>query len=346
MKFWFDLCHPPHVLFFSPQIKILQDLGHDTIITVRDRYQVADLCDSRKLKYYKIGRDYGKSKLLKARGVLARTLQLYLFCKNSKIDLAISQGSSYQVLAARMLKVPTLFMTDYEHIYWGIARKFASKIFVPQVIPDSILLKKGVTGDQIVKYPGLKEDVYLSDFKPNKYFLNHLGIQSNKIIVTIRPPLFEAHYHSPLSEKLYYEVISHFANRTDVTTIILPRSEKGRYDLVQRLKNAEGTIFIPKETLNGLDVIYYSDLVISGGGTMNREAAALGVPVYTIFKGPIAAMDKFLEKQGRLHFIDQIEDIQKIKIQNRNPGIHLFSKNLDLKNILVKQIIKMAEQLD
>lgn len=346
LNFWFDLCHPPHVLFFAPQIHMLQEMGHRTYITIRDRFQVADLCKLKNLQYHTIGKDYGKSVLLKGRGVVQRTIQLYMHMKNSHVDLAVSQGSSYQVLAAALMGIPSVFMTDYEHIYLGFARRLASYITVPEIIPESVFREKHIPSSKLIRYPGLKEEVYLEDYKPDKSFPDQFDISSKSVIVTIRPPLTEAHYFNPLSEKLYNNVMDYLITKPAVTIVLLPRSESARQKTVDLKKKAKARIVIPKKTINGLDLIYHSDLVISGGGTMNREAAAMGVPVYTIFQGPVATMDKYLSRINRLYFINNLSDIQNLILKKRKKSIDLISKNTHVKEFLVHRLIESAEQIN
>lgn len=342
MKIWFDLCHPPHVLFFAPQIQELNRLGHETVVTVRDRFQVSELCDMAGIKYFKIGRDYGKQKILKARGVIIRTIQMYWFARRQRFNIAVSHGSTYQVLAASLLRIPSIFMTDYEHIYLRISRKLATKIIMPEIITNDIIKKKGINLHNVIRYPGFKEDVYLENFIPDSTIIDQLKINSGNIIVTLRPPAVEAHYHNPQSEKLFSAVMLYLSEKSNVTMIVLPRTKKEKRKIQDFAHDVNGGIIIPSRAVNGLNLIWHSDLVISGGGTMNREAAALGVPVYTIFRGTIGAVDRFLGKKERLHFIEKVSDIEKIKIKKKIRGKNQFDRRVNLKSFLVERIISIA----
>ena len=342
MKIWFDICHPPHVSFFAPQIQELNHLGYETVVTVRDRFQVRELCDLAGLSYYKIGRDYGKTKLSKGIGLFIRAMQLYWFARKRNVSVAVSQGSSYQVLAAFLLKIPSIFMTDYEHIYLGVAKLFAAKIAMPQVISNEVIFKKGVKLNKVIKYPGLKEDVYLDSFKPDSILLDKLNISSQKIIVTLRSPAVDAHYHNQQSERLFSVVLAYLSEKPDVAVVILPRSVKEKKKIIKHYNCTNGKIVIPPQAINGLNLIWHSDLVISGGGTMNREAAALGVPVYSIFKGSIGAVDQFLEKTGRLHFIETLLDIEKIRIEKRKKENFSLHCRKNMRSFLVEKILSIA----
>jgi predicted glycosyltransferase len=342
MKIWFDICHPPHVSFFVPQIRELNRLGYETVITVRDRFQVGELCDLAGLNYCKVGRDYGKKKISKVIGLLIRAMQLYWFARKRNISIAVSQGSSYQVLAAFLLKIPSIFMTDYEHIFFGIAKLLATKIIMPKIIPDEALTRIGIKLNRVIRYPGFKEDVYLENFRPDSLFLEKLNLNSKKIIVTLRSPAINAHYHNQQGEHLFSEVIKYLLKKPGVTVVFLPRSIKEKEKIQQHYDCKDEQIVIPPRAINGLDLIWHSDLVISGGGTMNREAAVLGVPVYTIFKGSIGAVDQFLGETGRLKFMDTVFDVQKILIEKRKPVDLQLSFKRNLKVFLVKEIISAA----
>ncbi len=342
MKIWFDICHTPHVPFFVPQIRELQKLGHQPFITVRDRYQVSELCDTFGLKYKKIGRDYGKSKLSKMAGLLRRTLQLVSFVKQENISIAVTKGSPYQVLSAYYLKIPSIWIMDYEHSNISIEKRFATKILSPQIIPLEVLKKRGIDLDRVIQYPGLKEDVYLGDFNPDGEILNKLNIKPENIIVTLRPPEMNAHYQNSNSIKIYSAIVPFLLKHSNVTTVVLPRSTEEKERIQNKYKSEKDRIVVPVGVVNGLDLIWHSDLVISGGGTMNREAAVMGIPVYSIFQGSIGAVDRYLEESGRLVLIDSISAISNIKVEKiKKRNMNHFRKN-NLRSFFVSQILSTS----
>jgi predicted glycosyltransferase len=59
-------------------------------------------------------------------------------------------------------------------------------------------------------------------------------------------------------------------------------------------------VIVPERAVDAQSLIAFSDLVVSAGGTMNREAAALGVPVYTTYGGRLGGVDEALIREGRL----------------------------------------------
>jgi uncharacterized protein len=317
-KIWIDLDNSPHVPLFIPIMRELKERGHSVFLTTRDCFQVCSLADYYKLNHRKIGKHYGANKLLKVIGTIWRSLQLVPAVLKEKPDLSLSHGSRSLILLSSLLGIPTILLFDYEY---SERLPFLKPVLgiAPEVINGFDIAKKFKRG--VRRYTGLKEDVYVSSFRPAPSVLRKLNLRDEDIVATIRPPATEAHYHNPESEKLFFAVVEFLGSNPDVRMVILPRNEKTQRNLVYRTWPKwceERKIIVPNEALNGLDLIWYSDFVVSGGGTMNREAAALGVPVYSIFRGKIGAVDKYLAERGRLTLIETIEDVKsKIRVVRR-----------------------------
>jgi hypothetical protein len=326
----------PHVPFFIPIMKELEKRGHSVFLTTRDCFQVCGLADYYKLDHKTIGKHYGTNKLLKVIGTVWRSLQLASTVLKERPDLSLSHGSRSLILLSSLLRIPTIIFFDYEHSTSLPFIKPAMGI-APEVINDPAIaknFKRGIRG-----YSGLKEDVYVSSFKPDSSVLRKLGLKENEIVATIRPPATEAHYHNPESEKLFHEVVEFLGSTPDLRMVMLPRNEKTQRDMIYNTWPrwcAERKIIVPDQALNGLDLIWYSDFVVSGGGTMNREAAALGVPVYSIFRGTIGAVDRYLAEKGRLTMIKTVEDVRsKISPIRRPKKTEAdFSDRVALKQIM------------
>ncbi len=317
-KIWIDLDNSPHVPFFLPIAKELENKGYSVFITTRDCFQVCSLADYFHLQHTTIGRHYGANKILKVLGTLWRSIQLIPRVMRERPGLSISHGSRSLVVASTLLGIPTVLLFDYEFARLLPVIKPEMGI-APDAVTDPSLdmhFKQGVR-----HYQGLKEDVYVETFRPDPNFRKDLGLSEDDVVVAIRPPANEAHYHNPESEALFQAVVDHLGSFPGLRMVILPRNEKTQRELVQRTWPgwcADGRIILPNRALNGLDLIWHSDLVVSGGGTMNREAAALDVPVYSIFRGKIGAVDRYLAEQGRLTLLTSPEDVRaKIRPQKR-----------------------------
>jgi uncharacterized protein len=319
-RIWIDLDNSPHVPLFKPIIQELQKRGFEVLLTARDAYQVCDLLKLHQLPCTVVGGHYGKNKLLKVLGTCWRTLQLLPLARKARPDLALSHGSRAQVLASLSLGIPTVLMSDYEYCTeTGFLEP--NWIITPEVIP-TIKMKRART----LQYPGLKEDVYVPQFEPDASVLEKLGVPDNVVLVTLRPPATEAHYHNPESEGLFSAVMDLCAGIEDVRVVLLPRNFRQAAELRRNWQNLvdSGKLIIPSFPVDGLNLIWFSDLVISGGGTMNREAAALEVPVYSIFRGKIGAVDSYLAAQGRLVLLESVADVKsKIKLVSRHKAAEM-----------------------
>jgi predicted glycosyltransferase len=307
------------VPFFTPIVKELENRGHLVTLTVRDCFQVCGLSDYYKLDYKKIGRHYGKNKLLKVLGTVWRSLQLAPTVLREKPDLSVSHGSRSLIILSSLLSIPTVLIFDYEHSarvpfcrpMLGIAPKYIKN-------PDAEnYFRSGVR-----KYAGLKEDVYVHQFTPDPSILRELDLDETRILATIRPPATEAHYHNPKSESLFVAVVDYLGTFPELQMVILPRNEVTQTEFIKTTWSdwcRSRKIVIPDHVVDGLNLIWHSDFVVSGGGTMNREAAALNVPVYSIFRGKIGAVDRYLEKNGRLTLLQNPEDVKtKVSVTKRN----------------------------
>lgn len=315
---WIDLDNSPHVPLFVPIVKELQARGHTIVLTARDTFQVLGLADRYKLQYEKVGKHYGANKLLKILGTLWRAVQLTRVILKHKPDVSLSHGSRPLILASWIFRTPTILMFDYEHAAFLPFIKPSIGI-APESIDDSSLTCTFKHGLHF--YSGIKEDVYVPSFRPDSSILGHLNLRESDIIVTIRPPANEAHYHNPDSDRLFAKVVDVLGQTPGIRMVILPRNEKTQKDYIYQTWPAwcqEQRIIIPDQVIDGLNLIWHSDLVISGGGTMNREAAALGIPVYSIFRGPLGAVDKYLVQSRRLVMIETSADVEsKMRLVKR-----------------------------
>lgn len=330
---WIDLDNSPHVPLFAPIIDHYRKSSVEVILTARDHAQtiellnLAGLGDSAAI----IGRHYGKSKVSKIRGLLVRAAQLVSHIKKVKrsgtpIRVAVSHGSRSMVLAARWLKIPIITMYDYEFTETGIFNRFSTRVLVPEQISNAVLDEIGLSPAKRHKYPGIKEELYIRSFRPKENFLADLlgtleiANTGEKAIAVLRPPATTANYHSDESEKLLFLILERLTLHENVFTIIVPRTREQAAEINMFLAKAavnKGSFHILETAVNGLDLAIGSDLLISGGGTMNREAALLGVPVYSIFAGRQGSLDKQMEAEGSITFIRKNHDIEKIALKKR-----------------------------
>jgi hypothetical protein len=341
-RIWIDLDNTPHVPFFLPIIRELEREGHSVVVTARDAFQVCAVADYHGLNYTKVGRHYGANKGMKVAGTLWRAAQLLPFALREKPDISISHGSRPLVIVSALLRIPSMLLFDYEHAERIPFVKPALGV-APESIDDPELAKDFRYG--VRSYPGLKEDVYAASFRPDPSIMASLGVTDQDILVTIRPPATEAHYHNPEAETLFVDVVELLGATPGVRMVILPRTAGAQREFVYRTWPRwceEKKIIVPQHALDGLNLIWFSDLVVSGGGTMNREAAALGVPVYSIFRGKLGAVDRYLAREGRLVLIENREDVRsRIRVVKRAKG----TAPAGAERLALRQILNAAHEL-
>lgn len=350
-KVWIDLENSPHIPFFDPIIKELERRGCEVVLTARDCFQVCELADMAGFKYRKIGHHYGKHRIAKIVGLGIRVLQMTPFILRDRPTLGVSHGSRSLIVLSALLGIPTITIADYEYADHRLDKMLGSVekkwVMTPAVVPRDIFEHDGMLRDHILHYPGIKEDVYTPFFEPDPALQSLLGLQPQDLVVTIRPPATEAHYHNPESEKLLMEVFRLLGEHPEVKTVLLPRTPKQEAELRQAAPEmfAAGKIVVPKHAVDGLDLIWYSDVVISGGGTMNREAAALGIPVYSLFRGTMGAVDKNLAATGRLVLLESVADVrEKLKLVRRDKNWNSGPKPHATLDAVVNHILAVLDQ--
>ena len=327
MKIWIDLDHTPHVPLFRPVIEELHRRGIETVVTARDLAQTLALLDMWGIPHAKIGRHGGSSKVGKVLNLFERSSQLMAHVWNQKIDLAVSHGSRTQLTACKLLRIPSVLMLDYEYTESKIFNTLCTWLLMPEYIPEERLEKSGFSLKKLRRYSGFKEELYLPYFKPDLSFRAELGVPKDKTLVTIRPSAMYANYHDPLSEQILLKVIERTLETPDAWPLIVCRIEKDREFIRNRF--GDRVNFLEK-AVDGLQLIWNSDVLLSGGGTMNREAGLLGVPVYSIFTGRKPYLDEYLAEQGRLTFIDTLEKVALIEIKARVRSSEFRVRNPDL----------------
>ncbi len=318
MKIWIDLGNSPHVPFFLALAPELERRGHEILWTARDYAQTVELVRRANLPVEVFGTHGGKGILQKGAKFGGRVFDLTRWAHGKKIDLVLSHNSHEPLAVARLLRVKSVNLMDYEHHPMNrLSFRLANRVVVPETFPNEFLRKFGAY-EKAKKFAGIKEDVYLADFQPDTNFeneLNLLGVTPDNILLVVRPHAPEALYHRGFANEILDELLDKFAADENVKIILLPRKDYQGAEL--RQKHPQKNIIIPGKALDGANLLAFADFVFSGGGTMNREAAALGVPTATIFAGLPAAIDEYLFREGRLLKIETSADLAKIKLAKK-----------------------------
>jgi uncharacterized protein len=298
MKVWIDMTASAHVLVFRPLIRIMEERGDEVQITAREYAQTLQLLELHGLSAEVIGRHGGRSRLQKARQMTHRLSALNRWAKGRTFDVALAHGSHELTMTARRRGIPSSTTFDYEFatLQHQLGCRAATKVVVPDAIPPERLRQYGARPPKLVQYPGLKEEYYLSDFAPDRSLLERFGVDPARVLVVLRPPPDVSLYHRH-SNPLFPMTIDHLGRLANVHAFVLPRTEEQR-EYVRGLELP--SVILPETAVDAQSLIALADLVVSAGGTMNREAAALGVPVYTTYGGRLGGVDEELIRQGRL----------------------------------------------
>jgi len=304
-----------HVLVFRPLIELLRGRGDEVEITAREYAQTLQLLELHALEAEVIGRHGGRSRLQKARRMAGRLGALHRFAQGRGFDVALTHGSHELTLTARRLGIPSTTTFDYEFatLQHQLGCRAATKVVVPAAIPPERLRPYGVRPPKLVQYPGLKEEYYLADFEPDRSLLDRFGIDANRVLVVLRPPPDVSLYHRH-SNPLFPMTLEHLGRLEHVHAFVLPRTEEQRsYVLGLGLPS----VIVPERAVDAQSLIALADVVVSAGGTMNREAAALGVPVYTTYGGRLGGVDEELIREGRLK---PLTDPRALELAKREGG--------------------------
>jgi len=320
MRIWIDLANSPHVPFFRPLANDFLRRKHDVVVTARAFAETVELAEAAGFAPQVIGGHGGGKLSGKAGNLVRRALALARWARGRNIDLALSHNSYSQILAARALSMRAVTLMDYEHQPANhLAFRMASRIIVPRAFPETALSRFGASAAKVKRYDGIKEDVYLADFQSDPEFekqLGMLGVSPADVLVTVRPPASEALYHR-FENELFDQLLARLSVMPAVKIVLLSRNDSQRRAYSAR---AGSQLIQPPGPLDGSNLIAHSDLVVSAGGTMNREAAALGIPAASIYMGEWAAIDEELVREGRMRRISTPEDIRDLPLQKKMPA--------------------------
>ncbi len=303
MRVWVDLTNSPHVLVMRPVIARLRERGHEVRVTARDFAQTLELCERLGVDHTAIGRHRGERAAAKAAGLVSRSAALVRWARGQgRFDIALGHGSNDVTVAAALLRIPSSTMFDYEWatVQHTINCRLAAAVVVPDAIPPERLRRYGAAG-KLRRYEGLKEEYYLADFEPDPAVLSELALDPELPIVVVRTPPEVSLYHRFHSDLFgaVLERLSAAALADGVQPVVLPRVASQR----AQLASVPG-LLIPEHAIDAQSLISYAALTISAGGTMNREAVALGTPVLTTFQGRLGAVDERLIEEGRMRVLD------------------------------------------
>jgi uncharacterized protein len=309
MRVWIDVSNSPQVLFFRPLIPLLRARGHDVSVTTRDYAQTLELLDLHGIPYDVVGPRHGGAEAWsKARAMAGRLRALRRWSGGGSFDLALSHASHELPLVARSLGIRSSYAFDYEfaRIQHTLGSRAARRVVVPEAIPQKRVERLGARPAKVRRYPGLKEEYYLAGFQPDASVLDELGLDRESVIAVVRTPPEVSLYHRH-GNPLFVDLLRRLGSDRSVQAVVLPRTAEQRTSIAAL---ALPSLVIPARAVDAQSLVALADLVVSAGGTMNREAVALGVPVYTTFAGRIGAVDEMLIREKRLEILSSPDAVR------------------------------------
>ena len=318
MRVWIDITAPAHVLVFRPLIAILRERGADVEVTAREYAQTVDLLGLHGIEAEVIDRHGGRSAIGKLQTMVTRLVALRRWAKGRRFDAALAHGSHHLTLVARSFGIPSGTTFDYEFatLQHQLGCRAANRVLVPEAIPPERLTRYGVRPPKLARYAGLKEEYYLADFEPDPSVPDRLGVDRKRVVAVVRTPPDVALYHRH-ENPLFPNVLERLGRDEGVHAVVLPRTDEQR-EWVKTL--ALPSLIVPDKAVDAQSLIALSDLVVSAGGTMNREAVALGVPVYTTFRGRLGGVDEALLREGRLRSLEDAGELELVKRAGDDAG--------------------------
>ena len=316
MRVWIDISNSPQVLFFRPLISLLQERGHDVDVTTREYAQTIELLELYGILHDVVGPEHGGASAAgKARAMAGRLRALRRFASSQSFDVALSHASHELPLVARSLGIPSSYAFDYEfaRVQHSLGCRAARRVIAPEAIPQDRLDRLGASEGKVRRYPGLKEEYYLHGFAPDPSVLDELGLERERIVAVVRTPPEASLYHRHGSP-LFAAVVDRLGADDAVHAVVLPRTTEQRIEIQARRLPS---LVMPERAIDAQSLVAFADVVVSAGGTMNREAVALGTPAYTTFTGHLGAVDSALVKERRLRVLTTVDELEVEKREER-----------------------------
>jgi uncharacterized protein len=303
---WVDLTNAAHVVVLRPLVELLEAEGHEVTLTARPLSHTTELLDDWGHAYTAIGQHGGASRLGKALAATSRAAQAFAFARGKSFDYGLAHGSTDLPPVARVFGIPNTTMFDYEwaRLQHELNCRLASRVLVPDAIPAERLAPYGARPPKLVRYPGLKEEYYLANFEPDESVLGELGLDRERVLAAVRTAPSYALYLGGSENELLPRVLRRLLDK-GAQVVVLARTDEQR----NALRELDPGLVVPDRAVDGRSLAALADLVVSAGGTMIREAAVLGTPVWSIFEGRLGAVDEQLVAEGRVRLLRDPEEL-------------------------------------
>jgi predicted glycosyltransferase len=306
LRVWVDLTNPAHVVVLRPLVELLEAGGHEVTLTARPLSHTTELLDDWGHPYTAIGRHGGAGRVGKAVAATSRAAQALTFARRKGFDYGLAHGSTDLPPVGRLFRIPNTTMFDYEWatLQHSLNCRLATRVLIPDAIPAARVASYGARPPKLVRYPGLKEEYYLAEFEPDETVLSELGVDPARVVAVVRTAPSYALYLGGSENELLPRVLRRLRDH-DAQVVVLARTDEQR----AALRRIDASVVVPERAVDGRSLAAFADLVVSAGGTMIREAAVLGTPVWSIFEGRPGAVDEQLGREGRVRFLRDPDEL-------------------------------------
>jgi uncharacterized protein len=313
-RVWVDLTNSAHVVVLRPLVELLETGGHQVTLTARPLSHTTELLDDWGHPYTAIGQHGGSGRIGKAVAATSRTAQVFGFARGKGFDYGLAHGSTDVPPVGRVLGIPNTTMFDYEwaRLQHELNCRLATRVLVPDAIPAERLAAYGARPPKLVRYPGLKEEYYLADFEPDESVLSEFGLDRERVLAVVRTAPSYALYLGGSENELLPRVLRRLLDG-GAQIVVLARTDEQR----RALAELDPALVVPERAVDGRSLAALADLVVSAGGTMIREAAVLGTPVWSIFEGRLGAVDEQLVAEDRVRLLRDPDELEVAKAPQR-----------------------------
>lgn len=282
LKHWVDIFNGPHVHFFQNA-----DLFFNhSIFTARNYKPIPELIKLYGIDAKIIGVHGGKENIKKLNASSRRIVELADYIKDKNADVAVHKHSVEAARVAWGLGIKSISFIDNELMVPQnmLVCPLSNVLIAPICINQYVLRNFTPSHVSILQFDGVCEVANVYKYKPSENVLKKLNLKTDKPIIVLRgEPLLASYNKKSSIVKNIIEKIK--SDVPDAQVVHVSRDG-------EQIENVQ-------ETFDARSLCYYADIVISGGGTMTREAALLGTRAITYFYNPLS-VDKYLMKFGLL----------------------------------------------
>ncbi|MHA2039799.1 MAG: DUF354 domain-containing protein, partial [Promethearchaeota archaeon] len=333
-KIWIDIEQPKTAIMFQSLIKRFELEETNLLITARDYESAYQILDDKGISYNPIGKHGGEKLEDTLETYIHRLKDLFPIVKQFSPDYFITFLSIEGTRIAYGLKIPSIGINDEprNEPVCKLLHPFIDNIITPECIPIELYIKLHADREKIIRYNGLDEIAWLSEYTPNPSSLDRFDLDKGNYLLIRSEPVHASYFIDKLKpeETMISEflpgIYREFPNHT---YLLLVRSDKQEQFLLKKLQEfrKEKNIIVTQYLPNIVDLCFYGALIISGGGTIVRESSLLNVPSIEFFPGDSAPQENFLIKNG--FPLEHVRDNNKliesaIRILNSGPSSGRF----------------------